>query len=126
MVLKLCNRSRAAGVLIVSVSELEAVLEDVLEPPLELQAWFRPQLERIAHSAQLPVARDSHEEHVRHWWANESPSFVAAAWLRSVKETHTPPEEVEGTRRNLEHREFRPQQPATVTAITNTCSVTTS
>lgn len=84
MVLKLCNRSRAAGVLIVSVSELEAVLEDVLEPPLELQAWFRPQLERIAHSAQLPVARDSHEEHVRHWWANESPSFVAAAWLRSV------------------------------------------
>ncbi|CAE7682193.1 unnamed protein product [Symbiodinium sp. CCMP2456] len=77
VVLKLCNRSRAAGVLISHVRELEDVLQDILEPPQDLEAWFRPRLQHLVHAAGDLVDKDSYEEHVRHWWANESPSFVA-------------------------------------------------
>ncbi|CAE7399578.1 unnamed protein product [Symbiodinium pilosum] len=80
VVLKLCNRSRAAGVLIAPVHELDEVLQDILEPPEDLEAWFRPRLQHLAGAAGDLVTKDSYEEHVRHWWANESPSFVAAAW----------------------------------------------
>lgn len=87
VVLKLCNRSRAAGVLIVTVKDMEAVLEELLEPPSDLEKWFQPQLERLAKTLCRDVPRDSHEEHVRHWWANESPSFVAERCCSSMPTT---------------------------------------
>lgn len=86
VVLKLCNRSRAAGVLIVPLKDLEKVLQEILEPPAKLQSWFEPQLERLKENSarDFGVVRDSFEEHVRHWWANESPSFVAERCCSSM------------------------------------------
>jgi len=89
VVLKLCNRSRAAGVLIVPLKDLEDVLQEILEPPKDLQNWFQPQLEKLTKTSarNFNVIRDSHEEHVRHWWANESPSFVAERCCSSMATT---------------------------------------
>jgi len=84
VVLKLCNRSRAAGVLIVDIEQLDNMLQDILEPPEDLEAWFHPQLQHLANSAGDLVDKDSYEEHVRHWWANESPSFVAERCCSSM------------------------------------------
>lgn len=77
VVLKLCNRSRAAGVIVVPVDELEDVLEDVLVPPEDIEGWFRPRLAGIAANGAADLGLDGHfEEQQRHWWSNEGPSFV--------------------------------------------------
>ncbi|CAJ1436830.1 unnamed protein product [Effrenium voratum] len=84
VVLKLCNRSRAAGVMIIAAEQMDGLLQELLElPPAE--PWFRAQLFHLENSAaDFNVARDSHEDHVRHWWANESPSFVAERCCSSM------------------------------------------
>ncbi|CAK9103729.1 unnamed protein product [Durusdinium trenchii] len=61
--------------------------QELLEPPSDLEKWFQPQLERLAKTLCRDVPRDSHEEHVRHWWANESPSFVAERCCSSMPTT---------------------------------------
>merc|ERR1712151_960749 len=48
VVLKLCNRSRAAGVMIVPCNELDEMLKDLLNPPEDLEAWFKDGLDRIS------------------------------------------------------------------------------
>lgn len=90
IVLKLCNRSRAAGVLVVPIEELDEVLEEILVPPTNTEAWFRPHIAAVdkGSAADLGVQWGSFEEQIRHWWANESPSFVAERWCTSMPTVH--------------------------------------
>lgn len=78
LVLKLCNRSRAAGVVVVPVGELDEVLEELLAPPRGLEAWFRQQRRRLEEgfAAGLGFAWGSFDEQLRHWWSNECPCFL--------------------------------------------------
>jgi len=86
VVLKLCNRSRAAGIVIVPVNELDEVLEELLVLPSNLEGWFRTQLSTIesGSAANFGINWGSFEEQMRHWWANESPSFVVERWCTSM------------------------------------------
>lgn len=86
VVLKLCNRSRAAGVLVVPVDELDEVLEEILVLPANPEAWFKEKLKQLASSpaGDFGFQWGSFEEQTRHWWANECPSFVAERWCTSM------------------------------------------
>lgn len=81
VILKLCNRSRAAGVIVSPANELDDILHDLLTPPLDLEAWFQDHAERMDRdsdsAADFGFAPGSFAEHQRHWWGNESPVFVA-------------------------------------------------
>jgi len=86
VVLKLCNRSRSAGVLIVPIDELDEVLEEILVPPGNMESWFREQTSRLAQrsAADLGFDRGAFDEQCRHWWSNESPSFVVERCCASI------------------------------------------
>lgn len=71
-VLKLCNRTRGAGVVPVTVAGLDATLLELLQPPSNLQAW----LGRQSMDWVRTVASGSLEEQARHWWSNECPIFL--------------------------------------------------
>ena len=73
----LCNRSRAAGVIIVPVDELDEVLEEILVPPPDTDAWLNAKIDALNGRS---VAGDelrwgSFDEQCRHWWSNESPVY---------------------------------------------------
>ncbi|CAK0798860.1 unnamed protein product, partial [Prorocentrum cordatum] len=88
VVLKLCNRSRAAGVLVASVRELDEMLRELLVVPseAELEQWLGPLAERMLDGpgVNLGCEAQSFEEQRRHWWSNESPVFVAERLCTSV------------------------------------------
>ncbi|OLP77050.1 hypothetical protein AK812_SmicGene42941 [Symbiodinium microadriaticum] len=88
VVLKLCNRSRAAGVIVAPVDELDEVLEEILIPPEKMDGWLheksRPLQEGKRSPGDFDLAWGSFEEQKRHWWANESPCFVAERWCTST------------------------------------------
>mmetsp|Transcript_1234 Transcript_1234/g.3169 ORF Transcript_1234/g.3169 Transcript_1234/m.3169 type:complete len:862 (-) Transcript_1234:17-2602(-) len=88
VVLKLCNRSRAAGVIVAPVDELDEVLEEILIPPPKMDGWLqeknRPLQEGRCSAGDLNLVWGSFEEQKRHWWANESPCFVAERWCTST------------------------------------------
>lgn len=73
VVLKLCNRSRGAGIIVLSTSELDSVLRVLLGAPKDLEAWLALQ----DSSVSCGLTWGCLEEQVRHWWSNESPCFIA-------------------------------------------------
>lgn len=115
VVLKLCNRSRGAGVLMVRVGELDSMLKTLLEPPKDLEEWMQRGLERLAKKASdLGLGDDPMEEQMRHWWSNESPCFVAERFFSS-EPTVRDGKAYDGTMRVsfvLRHREGVPEPPS--------------
>jgi len=82
VVLKLCNRSRAAGVIPVPAEELDLVLLEVLNPPRDIERWMQKKLD-TGNDATIDLDWGCFEEHVRHWWSNECPHFVAERYCTS-------------------------------------------
>lgn len=91
VVLKLCNRSRGAGVVAVPAARLDETLRQLLTPPgtssdasadseKELELWLR---KRRPNALSVEQA-DSFEEHCLHWWSNECPVFVAEQCCHSL------------------------------------------
>jgi len=83
VVLKLANRTRAAGVIPVPVPELDEVLEEVLQPPKKLEAWLKKRAD-AGITDTLNMGYGSYDEQVRHWWSNECPFFVAERYATSL------------------------------------------
>mmetsp|Transcript_8717 Transcript_8717/g.27331 ORF Transcript_8717/g.27331 Transcript_8717/m.27331 type:complete len:592 (+) Transcript_8717:176-1951(+) len=85
VVLKLCNRSRAAGVIVVPVGELDDVLEEILSPPKPPEAWLAQGIRRLEDGPAYELGiQGPFDEQKRHWWANEHPIFVVERWCTSV------------------------------------------
>lgn len=82
VVLKLCNRSRGAGVLVVRACDLDGVLFRLLMPPEG--SLLRDWLERRSSTALDQRFDDWIEEHCLHWWSNECPIFMAELCCHSV------------------------------------------
>jgi len=76
VVLKLANRSRGAGIIPVPVTELDEVLEELLDVPdaSGLEMWYARKLNRLKEET-LEVEWGVFEEQYRHWWSNECPFF---------------------------------------------------
>ena len=94
VVLKLCNRSRAAGVIVVPLDELDEVLEELLVPPplgtvflskmgaervpqkmpteRKMEAWLEENLKKSQERrpGDFGLTWGCFEEQKRHWWAN--------------------------------------------------------
>lgn len=83
VVLKLCNRSRAAGVLPVPAGGLDTILKEILQLPQDFEAWMKSKL-AMGTAATLKVDWGCYEEQLRHWWSNECPHFVAETFASSV------------------------------------------
>jgi len=83
LVLKLCNRSRAAGIIPVPVDELDEVLEELLVIPDDMEEWLTRKLARGSEET-LEVDWGCFEEQRRHWWSNECPFFVVETYCESV------------------------------------------
>eukprot|EP00411_Alexandrium_monilatum_P026100 CAMPEP_0175333672 /NCGR_PEP_ID=MMETSP0095-20121207/2401_1 /TAXON_ID=311494 /ORGANISM="Alexandrium monilatum, Strain CCMP3105" /LENGTH=937 /DNA_ID=CAMNT_0016630973 /DNA_START=53 /DNA_END=2866 /DNA_ORIENTATION=+ len=83
VVLKLCNRSRAAGVLPVPAEGLDNVLKEILQLPPDFEAWMQQKLS-MGTDATLKVDSGCYEEQLRHWWSNECPHFVAEQFASSI------------------------------------------
>lgn len=79
-VLKLVNRARGAGVIPVAVPDLDDALKELLQPPGDLEAWFKKQPSDWARR----VSWGCFEEQVRHWWSNECPCFVVEQFCQSI------------------------------------------
>jgi len=83
-VLKLCNRTRGAGVVVVTARTANKVLRRLLTPPAgaDLLEWLRQEGPRaVAHNM---VFSDMLQEHCLHWWSNECPVFVAERCCHSM------------------------------------------
>jgi len=97
VVLKLCNRSRAAGVLPVPAGALDGVLREILQPPEAFEQWLEAKL-AMGTAATLQVEWGCYEEQLRHWWSNECPHFVAEQFCTSML-TEKDGKEYDGTMR---------------------------
>jgi len=97
VVLKLCNRTRAAGVLPVPAGELNNVLKEILALPADFEAWLSKKL-AMGTAATLKVDWGCYEEQLRHWWSNECPHFVAEQFCTSML-TEKDGKEYDGTMR---------------------------
>jgi len=82
VVLKLCNRSRGAGVCVVTAHELDGVLTQLLVPPDgdKLTEW----LEERMPKALTYTFESQFEETCLHWWSNECPVFVVEECCHSL------------------------------------------
>jgi len=80
VVLKLCNRSRGAGVVVVTDGELDGVLQKLLLPPEKLEEWLEEQRE----AENLLKEKSLIEEQCYHWWSNECPLFVVEKCCSSI------------------------------------------
>eukprot|EP00930_Biecheleria_cincta_P048272 TRINITY_DN33615_c0_g1_i1.p1 TRINITY_DN33615_c0_g1~~TRINITY_DN33615_c0_g1_i1.p1 ORF type:complete len:894 (+),score=157.95 TRINITY_DN33615_c0_g1_i1:135-2816(+) len=100
VVLKLCNRSRGAGVVVVPdpVKQLNHILYKLLTPPegRELALWFN---RHAAESFEEPLGII--EEQCLHWWSNECPVFLAERCCHSlpVRVPELPQRAFDGTMR---------------------------
>lgn len=83
VVLKLCNRSRGAGIVVVSAAELDRVLKLLLLPPPSGRD-FKRWLEGRLPTALEPAFADNLEEQCLHWWSNECPVFVVERCCQSI------------------------------------------
>ena len=81
VVLKLCNRSRGAGVVVVPAQQLEQSLRLLLAPPSgqALRCLLDPGPEVLDQTF-----ADALQESCPHWWSNECPLFVAERCCHSV------------------------------------------
>ncbi|CAJ1372911.1 unnamed protein product [Effrenium voratum] len=84
VVLKLCNRSRAAGVIVAPLDELDEVLEEILVSPPKMEVWLDERTQQQVQVGQFGFTWGCFEEQKRHWWANECPCFVAERWCTST------------------------------------------
>mmetsp|Transcript_101585 Transcript_101585/g.296136 ORF Transcript_101585/g.296136 Transcript_101585/m.296136 type:complete len:572 (-) Transcript_101585:268-1983(-) len=82
VVLKLCNRSRGAGIVVAKPVELDDVLRQLLSPPFDegMEQWLKTRMS----SALKPQWLDVMEEQHLHWWSNECPVFVAERCCHSI------------------------------------------
>jgi len=83
LVLKLLTRCRGAGVLPVSVAELDQALQDYLVHPLDIEGYLDKKLQD-GPLAVTNVDRGSYQEHRMHWWSNECPQFVVQRFCSST------------------------------------------
>eukprot|EP00746_Dinoflagellata_sp_MGD_P091297 gnl/MRDRNA2_/MRDRNA2_36184_c0_seq1.p1 gnl/MRDRNA2_/MRDRNA2_36184_c0~~gnl/MRDRNA2_/MRDRNA2_36184_c0_seq1.p1 ORF type:complete len:989 (+),score=186.91 gnl/MRDRNA2_/MRDRNA2_36184_c0_seq1:57-3023(+) len=76
IVLKLCNRSRGAGVVVVTAGELDSVLHTLLQPPdgEDLKEFLKDTVPLAIHRDFSGSVLD---EQQLHWWSNECPNFMA-------------------------------------------------
>lgn len=102
VVLKLCNRSRGAGVVVVSAVELDAVLQKLLMTPSS------EELETMLSMSCLDAVRrkfsSALDESCLHWWSNECPFFIAERCCHSMSvkvssESGGEPQDFDGTMR---------------------------
>uniref|UniRef100_A0A7S4W937 Uncharacterized protein n=1 Tax=Alexandrium monilatum TaxID=311494 RepID=A0A7S4W937_9DINO len=84
VVLKLCNRTRAAGVLLVWCADLDAKLKVILKPPPDEEKWLDEQEQLIEESNSTGLQPGTFKENLRHWWSNEHPIFIAERLYNSV------------------------------------------
>jgi len=84
LVLKLCNRTRAAGVLLVSPEELDEKLRLLLELPPDPERWLEEQRMVVERNNSTVLQTGTEEENQRHWWSNEHPIFVAERCCNSM------------------------------------------
>lgn len=84
VVLKLCNRSRGAGVVPVYARELDRVLQSLLRPPKDIEAWLAKQLSQGDATVLSGLEWGCSEEQARHWWANECSHFIAEEYIASA------------------------------------------
>jgi len=75
LVLKLLNRSRAAGIIPVTVAELDEVLQELLQIPEDMEEWFLRKVPK-GNAETIDIQWGSFEEQYRHWWSNECPFFA--------------------------------------------------
>mmetsp|Transcript_84625 Transcript_84625/g.149866 ORF Transcript_84625/g.149866 Transcript_84625/m.149866 type:complete len:624 (+) Transcript_84625:119-1990(+) len=82
VVLKLCNRSRGAGIVVVTAAELDRVLKMLLIPPTGggFNSWLASKLP----GALNPTFGDNLQEQCLHWWSNECPVFVVERCCQSI------------------------------------------
>mmetsp|Transcript_35423 Transcript_35423/g.82269 ORF Transcript_35423/g.82269 Transcript_35423/m.82269 type:complete len:1087 (+) Transcript_35423:154-3414(+) len=97
VVLKLCNRSRAAGVLPVPAGGLDSVLKEILQLPPNFEDWMQRKLKK-GTAETLEVDWGCYEEQLRHWWSNECPHFVVEQFCTSIL-TRVNEKEYDGTMR---------------------------
>mmetsp|Transcript_26575 Transcript_26575/g.76284 ORF Transcript_26575/g.76284 Transcript_26575/m.76284 type:complete len:1065 (+) Transcript_26575:182-3376(+) len=83
VVLKLCNRTRAAGVLPVPVLDLDHMLKRLLCLPKDFDGWLSRESSK-ADAETLGISYGCLEEQIRHWWSNECPFFVVERLASSV------------------------------------------
>mmetsp|Transcript_50456 Transcript_50456/g.158893 ORF Transcript_50456/g.158893 Transcript_50456/m.158893 type:complete len:507 (+) Transcript_50456:492-2012(+) len=99
VVLKLCNRSRGAGIIVVpgNESELDIKLKQLLSPPPDLDGLPRI----ITKVMNGPNPEDMQLEQCLHWWTNECPVFVVEKLCRSIPVAKQPDsdEKFDGTMR---------------------------
>lgn len=97
VVLKLCNRSRGAGVVVVTDAELDNVLQKLLLPPEDADSW----LEERQEEKNLLREKSLMEEQCFHWWSNECPLFVVEKCCASIPVAKDPesPDLFDGTLR---------------------------
>jgi len=82
VVLKLCNRSRGAGVVVCPILQLDGTLKQLLSPPQghDLERWLQEQKAK-------PVQRTYSnfiDEQCLHWWSNECPLFIVEECCHSI------------------------------------------
>jgi len=85
VVLKLCNRSRGAGIVVVPRTMLDEVLQKLLNPPSGADL-----LELLDRSAKVALEGQFEEalaESCLHWWSNECPLFLAERCCHSLPVT---------------------------------------
>jgi len=82
VVLKLCNRSRGAGVVVAPVPKLDGTLKTLLSPPTG--EALRKYLGRSLRDVLKQGFKEVFEESCLHWWSNECPYFVAESCCHSV------------------------------------------
>uniref|UniRef100_A0A7S4T210 Uncharacterized protein n=1 Tax=Alexandrium monilatum TaxID=311494 RepID=A0A7S4T210_9DINO len=87
VVLKLCNRTRAAGVLLVSLEELDEKLKFLLKTPSDQEKWLEAQKYVVKRNNSTGLQTGTEEENQRHWWSNEHPIFIAERCCNSVPVT---------------------------------------
>lgn len=101
VVLKLCNRSRGAGIIVVpgNESELDEMLRSLLVPPPEEDLMTHiPGLTGMAMGTE---PADHALEQKLHWWSNECPVFIAERLCHSIPVAKHPDsdEKYDGTMR---------------------------
>lgn len=82
VVLKLCNRSRGAGIVVVPEQDLDRILKLLLTPPSakDFHKWLEARVSRALN----PTFADNLEEQCLHWWSNECPVFVVERCCQSI------------------------------------------
>jgi len=83
VVLKLCNRCRGAGVVVVPVKWLDSALRKLLVPMTDAELDARFKKAEVGPVLNFPT--ESFHEQCLHWWSNECPVFLAEDCCQSLR-----------------------------------------